>query len=85
MRIKIIAICFIVILAILGAGAGVISFLQNKQQSAPLPAKQKIEANITITSPAVNETVDFPFTIKGQARVFESTLNIRLKDYRKPV
>ena len=44
--------------------------------------RQKTEANITITSPQANETIDFPFTIKGQARVFESTLNIRLKDYK---
>ncbi len=36
--------------------------------------------NITITSPLVGAAISLPFTIQGQARVFESTLAVRIKN-----
>lgn len=50
---------------------------QNAQIQPPPPA----EKNITVESPKANETVAFPFSIKGQARVFENTFNVRIKNY----
>jgi putative hemolysin len=37
------------------------------------------EANIKVSSPLPNETISSPFTVKGEARVFESQFNWRLK------
>jgi len=47
----------------------------------PAPIVQPVnpEANIRVTSPIPNETVSSPFTIKGEARVFENQFNWRLK------
>ncbi|OGY48419.1 MAG: hypothetical protein A2663_01680 [Candidatus Buchananbacteria bacterium RIFCSPHIGHO2_01_FULL_46_12] len=36
--------------------------------------------NIIVFNPRKDEEITLPFTIKGQARVFENTLNYRLKD-----
>ncbi len=38
------------------------------------------EANIAVTSPKPNDTVQFPIIITGKARVFESQLNYRITD-----
>ncbi len=37
-------------------------------------------ANIHVFSPKENESVEYPLTIKGEARVFENTLNFRVLD-----
>lgn len=36
--------------------------------------------NITVAQPAVNATIGLPATISGQARVFESTVHIRIRN-----
>ena len=41
--------------------------------------RTEVEANIKVTSPSPNERVGSPFTIKGEARVFENQLNWKLK------
>lgn len=38
------------------------------------------EANITITSPTPGESISSPVRVAGQARVFENTLQVRVKD-----
>lgn len=37
-------------------------------------------ANIVVTSPKENESVERPITITGRARVFENTISYRVKD-----
>lgn len=81
-------IAFLAIILAVGLGAGIFSAIKKSSSETAATntnTRQKTEANITIESPQVNETVDFPFTAKGQARVFESALNIRLKDYKDNV
>jgi len=51
-----------------------------EKQNAEIPPAP-IEKNITIISPKANETVSFPFVVKGEARVFENQFNIRIKSY----
>ena len=50
----------------------------------PSPGEQPVppakEVNIKVTEPLVNAEVGLPLIVKGQARVFESTVNYRLKD-----
>jgi len=38
------------------------------------------EKNISVSSPQKGEELSLPFSIKGQARVFENTVNFKLKD-----
>ncbi len=45
-----------------------------------IPSSAAQEANIVVTSPQPNASVSNPFTITGQARVFESAFNYRLRD-----
>ncbi len=47
---------------------------------SPTPEPTQQEANITITSPVPNSTVSLPFTITGEARVFENAFSYRVKD-----
>ena len=47
---------------------------------ADQPASLPKEINITVSEPKVNDEVSLPLIVKGQARVFESTVNYRLKD-----
>jgi len=44
------------------------------------PETPTVSANIKVTAPILNETVDSPFMIKGEARVFESQFNWKLKN-----
>ena len=39
------------------------------------------EENIRITEPQPNDAIGLPFTLRGEARVFEGAFNYRLKDY----
>jgi len=45
--------------------------------ATPTPEPQK---NITVDSPQNNTELALPFFIKGQARVFENTVNFKIKD-----
>jgi len=47
-------------------------------QFAPCPAEPQI--NITIEQPTAGQEIGLPLIISGQARVFENSLNYRLKD-----
>jgi len=42
--------------------------------------KPKQPSNIVVFSPIENDEIDFPFKIKGEARVFENVLNLRLTE-----
>ena len=44
------------------------------------PASPLKEVNITVSEPKANDEVGLPLIVRGQARVFESTVNYRLKD-----
>ncbi|MDP3941536.1 MAG: Gmad2 immunoglobulin-like domain-containing protein [bacterium] len=48
--------------------------------SGTAPTTVSADTNITVTSPTSGETVQFPIIITGEARVFESQLNYRIKD-----
>jgi len=50
---------------------------QNENQGSP---QEKNEPNIKIYEPIADQEIGLPFSIKGEARVFESTFNYRLKD-----
>lgn len=57
--------------------------LMKKGNPTPLPPTTPpptttVQANILITSPPPNQTVTLPFTLTGQARVFENQLNYRI-------
>jgi len=47
---------------------------------AVLGLNPKEKANISVSSPLPNEKVTIPFKVKGEARVFENTVLVRLKD-----
>ncbi|MFA5133488.1 MAG: Gmad2 immunoglobulin-like domain-containing protein [Patescibacteria group bacterium] len=53
---------------------------QNTNTNQNNTNQNPIEKNITVENPGSGETVGFPFLIKGQARVFENTFNVRVKD-----
>ena len=38
------------------------------------------EANIRVSKPQANEEIGLPFTLSGEARTFESTVNFRVRD-----
>lgn len=75
---------FIIILALvlIIAGYFVFVFLQPPQEQVKPPERQKpaLEANIKVFNPKEGEEVGLPLKVKGEARVFEDTVNIRLKE-----
>lgn len=48
--------------------------------SAPMPTTPCNNANIKVTNLKMNQPVKFPFTISGEAKVFENQFNYRIKD-----
>lgn len=46
----------------------------------PKKIEEKPQANISVSEPVPNQEIASPVTIKGLARVFESQLNVRVKD-----
>lgn len=38
------------------------------------------EANIRVSKPQANDEIGLPFTLRGEARTFESTVNFRIRD-----
>ena len=55
--------------------AGVVE--DNDENGVPLPPEQRSE-NIVVTEPQEGSTISSPFTLSGEARVFEATVNYRL-------
>jgi hypothetical protein len=50
---------------------------------SPVPSASpaaEAEANITVSEPQPNQLITFPFTVKGEARVFENVLSVALLD-----
>lgn len=54
------------------------TFTETSVASTPIPSQQ--ETNIKVSLPKPNDEIGLPLVIKGEARVFESQFNYRLKD-----
>ena len=48
--------------------------------SRTMPEAPCNSTNIRVTNLKTNETVSFPFTVSGEAKVFENQFNFRIKD-----
>lgn len=53
---------------------------ENKIVQTESQTQEKKEANIIVSSPVENATVNSPFYVEGEARVFENVVSIRLED-----
>lgn len=82
----------VIVLILLAAGFFAFnSYIYNEKQGgsqnpepSQVPGASQItsdpDANIRVSSPAVNAEISLPFKITGEARVFENVLNYRVKD-----
>lgn len=55
-------------------------WIKHGMPSAPMPTTLCNNANIKVTNLKINQEVTVPFTISGEAKVFENQFNYRIKD-----
>ena len=73
-------------LAVLAIGIFVIAlqvgllFRGDKIEESPIQNGQPIISNVDVFSPAKGSNVVLPFNVSGKARVFESNVNLQIKD-----
>jgi hypothetical protein len=53
--------------------------------SAPAAPVESAEGNIRVSEPKPHTTLKVPFTIKGEARVFENVIQVRIENQDKQV
>lgn len=88
----------IIIVLVLGMTVGTIGYgglkFLEKELEVVVPQTQIVgssltnlarSANIIVLTPTKGERVGFPFLAKGRARVFEGTVNLRLKDQENQI
>jgi hypothetical protein len=80
------AIVLLAIIGLFGIFVGALVFQQPRQNSTPIPTQIPTTPtpiandNLRISQPTIDEQVKIPVIVKGEARVFENVLQVRILD-----